>query len=263
MPEQRLRFHGLWLTAVLLMALAGCAGVTMKNFETAEEQYHQSLAEFQKRHYLKAIDGFQKVIYNFSGSAVVDSAQYFMAMSYYNQKDYFMAASEFERLVNNFPGSPLLDDGQYMTGLCYYKSSPKNYGLDQAELIQAITALEDFVTDYPESELADDARATIKAANERLARKRYENGRMYFRLGYNESADIYFQMVIDEHTDTEWAAKALYYRGETKLRQKEYETAQTTFNNFLVIYPEHELAEKAGKNLAKIDKYLAEAEQEN
>jgi outer membrane protein assembly factor BamD len=248
---------------IFIIALIGCGGITMKTFGTAEEQYREAFKEYQKKHYLKAIDGFQKVIYNFSGASMVDSAQYFLAMSYYEQDDYFLAAAEFERLVNNYPGSRFVDDGQYMAGLCFYKSSPGSYGLDQDELKRAIGALEDFVTDNPESELADDAQAAIKDAKERLAKKRYENGRMYFRLKYYDAAGIYFQTVIDEHTDSKWAARALYFMGEIEYNQKRYPEAKSKLDNFLVVYPDHEFAEKARKKLAKIEKNLAKVSEDN
>jgi outer membrane protein assembly factor BamD len=245
-----------FLPVIILLIAAGCGGMKMKTYPTAEEQYREAHKEFQKKHYLKAIDGFQKVIYNFSGSSMVDSAQYFLAMSYYQQEDYFLAASEFERLVNTYPGSPFVDDGQYMAGLCYYKSSPGNYGLDQDDLVRAIRILEDFVTDNPESELVVDARASIEEAYERLAKKRYENARMYFKLGYLDAAEIYFQAVIDEHTNSEWAARALYYKGEIKYKQKWFQEAKLMFDNFLIVYSDHKLAGKAKKMLAKCDKEL-------
>jgi len=145
-----------------------------------------------------------------------------------------------------------------MTGLCYFKSSPGNYGLDQTEIQRAIEALEDFITDYPESDAIEDARATLKTARERLAKKRYESGRTYLRLGYFDSADLYFQTVIDEHTGSEWSARALYYQGELNFKRDKYDDALLKFNNFMVVYPEHELVDKARQMIDKTNKKLAE-----
>jgi outer membrane protein assembly factor BamD len=251
----------LWIIAVLAM-LAGCGGgITMKLYPTAEEQYREAMREYQKENYIKAVDGFQKVINNFSGASMVDSAQFHLAMAYYQQKEFYMAAAEFERVVNIYPGSPYVDDSQYMTGLCYFKSAPKNYGLDQEELSRSIEALTSFITDYPESELADDARSTLAQATERLAQKRYESGRLYFRLGNYAAADIYFQSVIDEQTNSEWAARALYYQGESAYKQGKLQEAQSKYSSFLVVYPEHKLSEKAKKKLAKIDETLAKSDE--
>ena len=245
-------------TMMLIAGVMGCGHSGSKVRPTAEEQYRVAMEAYQKKHYVNAIDGFQKVALNFSGAPMVDSAQFYLAMSYFQEADYFMAASEFERAVRTYPGSPFVSKSQYMMGLCTFKSAPKHYGLDQDELVKAVSALEDFVTDYPESEFVGDARATIKLAKERLARKRYESGLMYFKLAYYESAAIYFQTVIDDYTDSEWAARALYYQGEIDFHKDKFQDARNKFNNFLVVYPHHEFADKARKMLAKIDKNLAE-----
>lgn len=247
------------ITAFLMVLLIGCGGITMKMYGTAEEQYRQAMKEYHKKNYLRAIDGFQKVVFNFSGASMVDSAQYYLGMSQYHLDEYYLAATEFERVVNNYPGSPFVDNAQYMTGLCYFKAAPKHYGLDQAELKRAIQAFEDFIIDYPESELIDDARETMAIALDKLARKRYENGRLYLRLGNYQAAGLYFQTVIDEHTDTDWAARALYYQGEIDFKQEKYEQARNKFKSFLVVYPDHDFSEKAGRMLVKIDKNLAES----
>lgn len=264
MISDRKLFVVLLILVVLLFGvILGCgSGLSMKIYDTAEDQYRESMQEYEKKHFLKAIDGFQKLIYNFSGASMVDSAQYFLALSYFGQKDFYMAAAEFERLVGTYPGSPFVDNSQYMSGLCYFKSSPGNYGLDQTELLRAIKALEDFITDYPESDATEDAAVTLAEARERLAQKRYESGRTYLRLGYYESAEIYFQTVIDEHTGSGWAATALYYLGEVKFKRRQYEDARHKFDNFLVIYPDHELSGKARDMLAKIDENLADTTEE-
>jgi outer membrane protein assembly factor BamD len=248
-----------YLGMALAAGLTGCGSMSPKTFATAEDQFRQARKDYDKKHYLRSIDGFQKVIYNYSGSPMVDSAQYFLAMSHYEMRDYFMAATEFERLVNNYPGSPFVDDGQYMTGLCYYKAAPGNHGLDQKDLLLAVQTLQDFLIDHPESDAADDARATIKAARQRMAEKDYDSGRTYYRLGYYESAGIYFQNVIDEYTDTEWAARALFTQGEIARKQKNYQTAKDKFTTFLVVYPDHKLAGKARNALAWIEKHGADA----
>ena len=72
-----------------------------------------------------------------------------------------------------------------------------------------------------------------------------------------------FQSVIDEHTDSEWAASALYYLGEIDYKQENYEEARAKFKNFLIVYPHHELSGRAAKMLAKLDKNLVGTTKEN
>lgn len=252
---------GLMILTVAL--IAGCAGTTTKLKGTAEDQYREAWREYQKKHYLRAIDGFQKLIYNFSGAPMVDSAQYYLAMSHFEQNDHFTAASEFERLVSTYPGSPFVDESQYMMGLCLYKATPTHYGLDQDELLRAIVVLRDFESDYPDSPSNADAHATIRLAEDRLARKRYEAGRQYLRLGQYQSAAIYFQKVIDEYTDSEWAARAYFCQGEIDFKQNKLNDARIKFDNFLIVYPTNKLAGNARKMLARIDRARAQSAQKD
>lgn len=188
---------------------------------------------------------------------MVDSAQYFLAMSYYELNDFYLAATEFDRLVGNYPGSSFLDNGQYMRGVCYFKSAPKHYGLDQAEMEQAVQVLEDFIVDHPESDMIGEAKKLLAEGRDRLARKKYESGKVYYRLAYYDAAKVYFQAVIDDYTDSKWAPRALYYQGAIDYKLKKYDEAKTKFNHFLVVYSDHEYVAKARKMLTRIDSNLA------
>jgi TolA-binding protein len=66
-----------------------------------------------------------------------------------------------------------------------------------------------------------------------------------------EAAKIYFQKVIDDYTDTDFGAKALYYLAETELSLKNYGEASRMFENFAVVYPDHDWVNKAREKAAQ------------
>ncbi len=262
-PETRRNVISLAILLLGIFLISGCAGSVMKLYNTADEQFAKAREAYAKDQYARSINGFQKVLYNFSGAPMVDSAQYYLAMAHFHTKDYFIAATEFERLVRNYPGSPFVDDSQFMTGVCYFKAAPDHYGLDQSELEKGIEALRDFITDNPGSDLVTEARMYLDQAMNRLARKRFEGGRTYLRLGYLEPARIYFQSVIDEHTTTEWAARSLFYLGEINFKEGQYDDAKTKFENFLIVYPDHDYAGRAQQMLDETDEHLAKGGDDN
>lgn len=237
--------------AVLTMSL-GCGGNRTKASENARVQFERAMKQYEKGKFLNAIEDFQVLVYNFPGADFIDSAQYFLAHSYYGNKDHEIAAVEFQRLVNSYPQSELSDDAQYMAGVCYVKNTPKHYGLDQEDLKRAITALNNFILDNPESPLIEEARTMIIGAQTKLARKEYENGVLYFKVLDYTAAKIYFQYVIDEYTDTEYAPKALFKLAEIEYRQKNYAAASERFNQFISIYENSELVHDANEYLEKI-----------
>ena len=69
-----------------------------------------------------------------------------IASLYQYQKNYDEAASSFERLIDNYPHSPEAYKGNFLLGYMYYDD------LNDSE--KAGEVLKDFVTAYPDSELA-------------------------------------------------------------------------------------------------------------
>jgi outer membrane protein assembly factor BamD len=235
-----------------LMGIWGCGGPKTHLIDDPRVLFDQGMDDFQKEKYPSAVEKFQRLVYNFPGAIFIDSAQFFLAQSYFGNEEYELAAVEYNRLVSNYPQSQLYDDAQYMTGLCYFKGTPKHFGLDQEDLKLAVVAMENFILDNPDSELVPDARQVILEARTKLARKDYESGILYTKMYDLRAARIYFQLVIDEYTDTQYGGMALYRLAEIDYKEKDYQTASDRLNQFLNIYENSELAEKARGLLEEI-----------
>ena len=246
------RIFFIFIGIYIISILAGCGGGSKKFGGTVDEQYRLAKREYDKGKYLNAIDSFQRVIFNYPGATVVDTAQYYLALSYYGNQEYELAAVEFNRLRANYPHSHFADDAQYMVGVCYMKNSPSHYALDQEDLKKAITAFEDFIIDNPDSPLVEDAEKSIQEAHTKLARKDYQNGMTYFKMYSYEAARVYFQKVIDDYTDTEYASKALFKMAESYFKEKMYTESRDKFDGYLRLYPGSELADKAKRYLEEI-----------
>jgi outer membrane assembly lipoprotein YfiO len=179
-------------------------------------------------------------------------------MSYYGDKDYELAAVEFSRLKNSYPQSGYADNAQFMAGVCYFENSPKNPGLDQEDLKRAIVALGDFILDNPDSPLVEDAEMVVDKARTKLAKKEYNNGMVYMKVYDYRAAGVYFQYVIDEFIDTEFAPLALFKLAEIDYKKKDFKSASERFNQFMNIYAEHELMGDARDYLDKISPMLVD-----
>ncbi len=247
----------LLLGIIVLLMISGCTAGKKKLGSTVDEQFQLAKREYDKGRYFNSIDSFQRVIFNFPGATVVDTAQYYLAHSYYGNKEYELAAVEFNRLLVNYPRSAFTDDAQYMVGVCYMNNTPRHHALDQEDLKKAIVALEDFILDNPDSPLAADAKASILKARTKLARKEYENGITYYKMYSYKASRVYFQKVIDDYTDTEYAAKALFKLAESFYKQEKYAESKTKFDSFLNLYQDNELVEKTREYLEKMSDKLS------
>ncbi|HUV30468.1 MAG TPA: outer membrane protein assembly factor BamD [Acidobacteriota bacterium] len=202
---------------------------------------------YENGKYVKAVEAFQTLVYNFPGEPVIDTAQYYLALSYFASEDYILAEREFNRLLLNYPSSVYVVHAQFMRAVCFFEGTPGHYGLDQSDLTEAIGQFEDFIIDHPESELMPDARAYLLQAKTRLAKKYYESGMVYVHIGRPSPAATYFQKVIDDFTDTEFAARSSFQMAELEFKRMDYEEARRLFDNFLIVFSDHEWSDKARK----------------
>lgn len=246
------------LTGMILMV--GCGGPKTSLTDNPRLLYDKAISAMERGKYFEAVEKFQILVYNFPGATFIDTAQYYLGQSYFLNKEHELAAVEFERLVSNYPQSHYYDDAQYMTGICFFENTPGHFGLDQEDLKLAIASMNNFILDNPESDLIPQAEQVVLDARTKLARKDYESGVLYTRIYDLRAARIYFQLVIDEYTDTPYAGKALFRLAEIDYKEKEYQVASDRLNHFLNIYGDSELAAKAREYLEEISQKTIKAE---
>lgn len=233
---------------ILALIASGCGGGSkLKPMLTAHDAFEIGKQQYDKKKYLKAVESFQQVVYNYPGDPVVDSAQYYLALSYFGSEDYALASVEFNRLVLNYPGSAYADHAQFLRAVCMYEGTPKNAGLDQTGLPESIQQLEDFIVEHPESELVPDANTYLHAAKNREAKRLYSAAVVYTRMRASEAAKIYYQKVIDDYTSSDYASLASFGIAEEEMRVKAFDEARRRFDNFAIVYSEHSLVPKAKK----------------
>ena len=156
---------------------------------------------------------------------VADSAQYYLADSHAKMKEYLIAAVEFEKLINDMSRSPLVPMAQFKLAECYHKLSPRP-SLDQQYTQKAIREYQYFIEENPTHELKSEAEKNILELRNKLAKKDWGNAEVYRKIRKYKSAIIYYDQVLDNYYDTEWADEALLGKIRTYSEMGEYDTAQ-------------------------------------
>lgn len=225
---------------------SGCGGGSTKLAQlSSSELFVLGKEKYEAKKHLKAIGYFQSVVYNYPGESIIDTAQYYLALSYFGNEDYELAQVEFNRLVLNYPSSVYFEHGIFMKAVCFYEGTPTHFGLDQSDLKIAIKQFEDFLIDFPESVVIEDVKAYLLKAQTRMAHKFYYSAITYKNIGAYKSAEIYFQKVIDDYTDTEYASSATFGLANMKFKQKKYTEAKNKFSDFITVFTDHEFTIKA------------------
>jgi outer membrane protein assembly factor BamD len=217
--------------------------------DSIEVAFEKAMNQYEEENYSDAARAFETVISIGRGTDIGQEAQFYLAESYFNNRRYLIAASEYERYVQFHPNSERRELAEYKQGLSYYNLSPR-YRLDQTYTHRAIEAFRLFNSRYPNSEYAEQAADYISELRSKLARKKYSAAAFYKRTSQYGAAVVYYDIVVDEYPETEWAERSLVEQMESYIlfaensvpqRQAErFELAMETYDTYLQLFPRGE-----------------------
>jgi outer membrane protein assembly factor BamD len=103
--------------------------------------------------------------------------------------------------------SPYLEKSRWRICESLMALSP-NYFHDQDSSLKAITEIQQFLDDFPNSEFSLEADKLIKELRLRLAQKNMESGYLYVKLKAYDSAIKSFEVVVNDYYDTKFIEDA-------------------------------------------------------
>ncbi len=246
------------LPILLFHLLQGCGGYNVKPNISAEERLALARRMFENKDYFEAKQQFKILTLNNPGAAFVDEAQFFLAESHFFSKEYILAADEYNRLVRLYPRSGWVDDASYKAAVCDYKLSPKP-SLDQTYTVRAVSSFQRFIEDFPNSDLIPEAERILGICRSKLSKKDYRAGELYRKMHDYYAAFVYFDSVVTNYYDTEYAEDATFWKGECLYRLGRFNDARTALEELLRKYPDSENARKARERLETIATELTDA----
>ena len=128
--------------------------------ECYEEMALKSTAEQASRLFEKAFLAYQAVYENFPESGRIGDAVAKMAAFYYQKEDYARAVDVFENVLADYPDANFLDVILFNYGRCLYKLGRKQ---------EARRRFDQLINDFPESEIAPEAKKIIDALKKAVA----------------------------------------------------------------------------------------------
>lgn len=234
---------GMLLFALLLES---CASTQELETLPADVRYQRAKDLFDDEKYLEAIEEFKIVSVQYQGSEFADDAQFYLAESRFRRGEYILAAAEYDNLVRMMPTSPYVPSSRYKKALSHYNLSPKPQ-LDQKYSRYAVDDFQTFIEFSPNDSLVADAEAKISELTEKMARKVFESGRLYYRMNYYRAAISYFEKVISEYTDTPYADDAMVWKARSQNERKDFSGAIATLDALPVRFPNADVIEDAAQ----------------
>lgn len=222
----------------VLLAAAGCGSKAPPLSELPPEQlWVQGVAEYNDEDWNDAIRYFERYTLVAGTDPRVHQARYYIGQAHFEEGEYVTAAAEFARLASDLGRTDMADDARFMACRAYEELSP-DPELDQEYTRAAIDHCSSLIEYFSDSDYADRARQIVDRMWGKLAKKVYDNGRWYVRRRAYDSAIIYFEDVVEEYPQTEWAPKSLLQLVEIYEILEYEEEIQETRQRLLTEYPE-------------------------
>jgi len=206
-------FTGKPVVAVILLSLAisACSKDREQRFIAREvgTLYNLGSTELERENYRLAAALFDEVERQHPYSEWARRAQLMAAYSYYLVNDYDEAILSAERFLALHPGNESAPYAYYLIAISHYEQIT-DVGRDQKITEQAMSALQQVVSRYPETAYASDAKLKIDLTRDHLAGKEMEVGRFYQSQEQFLSALLRFKNVIDNYQTTTHVPESLH-----------------------------------------------------
>ncbi len=200
---------------LILLSLGGCSifGSSDEPLPAAnlpvEEMYGRGVDALNAKKYDTAVKQFDQLEQNYPYSNLAVNAQLMEGYSEYLRNHYTDSISVLDRFIQLHPAHRDISYAYYLRSLSYYEQIA-DIQRDQKGTQDAMTALQEVVTRFPDSAYGRDARLKIDLARDHLAGKEMEVGRYYEKQKLYTAAIGRFQRVVDDYQTTNHTPEALH-----------------------------------------------------
>jgi outer membrane protein assembly factor BamD len=200
-----------------ITALSACrSGFRLSRYPTNEALYAAAVREFEKERWGNAVAAFEKLSNDLPArDTLLPRSFWYLAQAHARQREHLLAAQSYARLFESFVDDTLADDAALEAARSYRRLWRKP-ALDATYGELALSTYNTFLGLYGESSPhAAAARREIGELEQWFATKDYETGMFYFRRKAFDSANIYFQNIIQRWPHVPRARDALLRLAES------------------------------------------------
>ncbi len=255
------------LLALCLLATQSCKSqyeVLLASGDV-DAKYEAAMNYYNLKKYQKAAQLFESLAVLTNGTERDDTVQYYWGLSNYRYRDYYTAESNFARFIENFPRSPFASDAAFYRLDCLYRATNR-WELDQMPTRTCMAAIMEFIRERPDDEHVTTCREMLADLMERLDRKDFEAGKLYYKMEDYPAARIKLQNVLKTNAENVYREDVLYYTAMSSYhyarlsvvnKQKDrYLTFVDDYLNFVGEYPESKHRSEMDRLYRQVQKIL-------
>ncbi len=205
LPSVRLVILGL-----ALGSLGACSSTPTDEPETpAEPLYLKASDLMDKGENKKAAKVFEDIERQHPYSPWAKRAQIMAAYAQYQALDYDDAIVTLNAFLQLHPGHKDVAYALYLRALCFYERI-EDVRRDPTWAREALQALSDVITRFPDTPYAQDAHIKISLIHDHLAGAEMDVGRQYLKRSIYTAAILRFRHVVEEYPTTSHTPEALH-----------------------------------------------------
>ena len=216
-------------------------------FQKAEEQ-------FEKRKWERARTYFSHVYENFPNDPLGRRSLLRIADTFYHQGDavnLVEAQYKYRDFINRYPSSEQADYAMLQIAMVSFKQMEKP-DRDQQRTREAVEKFNDMIKTYPRSALRKDAEARLQEALDRLGKHEHMIARFYIKRGSFLAAVQRLNFLIDNFPNYNERDAAFYDLGHALSNLGRTGEARLYFERVVSEFPESDYAVRARKRLEQI-----------
>ena len=242
---------------IIVVGIVGCSKFRkiQKNGDW-KVKYEAALAYYEEKDYHRTIILLEDILPIMRGTEEAELGNFYLAYSYYHQKQYILSTHHFDEFVKIYGRSEYALEATYMHAYSLYLQSP-NYQLDQTVTYEAVVAMQKFINRYSSSEYAPEADRIIDDMQLKLAKKAYEQCKLYHKLRQYKSALVVYDNFADDFPDSDYNKEIAFLRIETShdyaresITSRQEERYRNTIDHYLAFidhYPNSKFLKEAEK----------------
>lgn len=174
---------------------------------------------FKIKGYAEGVKIMEKISDRAGDAPIAVEASVAVSESYEKRGKYDLAYYKWSEIYTQWPTG--LTGKNALLGMARSKhASYRGPKYNAAELVSAKSYYENFKLRYPEDAKKADIDMRLKQIEEQLAYKHYSIARYYQQVGSKQSANLYYQMVIDSWPQSQAAIMAKEMMNEQKKQDK-------------------------------------------
>ena len=218
---------------------------------TKEQVFERGEALFERHKWQRARTYYSHVYETYPNDPLGRRSLLRIADTFYEQGDpvnLVEAQYKYRDFINRYPTSEHADYAMLRIAMCSYKQMEKP-DRDQQKTREAIEKFDDMLRAYPNSALKGEAQARRQDALDRMARHEHIVAKFYIKRGSHNAAVQRLNFLIDTYPQYNERAGAFYDLGTALTRLGRGGEARLYFERVVTEFPESEYAEPAKRRL--------------